>query len=118
MSQFGFFGSKPQSCRLCGWLGDAEAENPEKMSESGCHDGTDAEVAQVSARVVDSSSFEFTRRLSLHGHSTAHAAFDDATFASHFCRTSSPNFVSLSAPNFVSPSAAASGVVGRTTNQC
>ena len=47
-------------------------------------DGSDAEVAQVSARVVDSSSLEFTRRLSPHGHSITHAAFDDATFASHF----------------------------------
>ena len=30
--------------------------------------------------------------LSPHGHSIAHAAFDDATFASHFTCTSSPNF--------------------------
>ena len=50
----------------------------------------------------------FSRHLT-HGHSIAHAALDDATRASHFTRTSSPNF---SVSSFVSPSVSASGVGG------
>ena len=57
---------------------------------------------QISACVDSARSLEITRRLSPPGHSFAHAARDDATFASLFSRTSSPNSVSVHAPKFVS----------------
>ena len=63
-------------------------------------------------------SLETTRRLSLYGHSIARAAFGDATFASHFTRTSSPTCLSLSAPTLVSPSVLVAGVGGQNTNSC
>ena len=38
-----------------------------------------------------------------HGHSIAHAALNDARFASQFTRTCSPKWLSPSVPNLVSP---------------
>ena len=84
------------------------------------HGGTDAEVAQVCARVVDRSSLKFAHRLSPHGHSIVHAASDHATLClTFFLAPLLPMLrVSLYAPNFVSPSVSVCGVGGRTTISC